>query len=117
MLQLWTLWTARTLSLLWACWWVFFEGAEGVGSGNFGQAIIFAVAMLGVVALAWKWPLAGGSLLILEALAAIFLFSGVWSRHFSGPQIGALLLLMPGPPLVSGILFCLSSPKLHRQTG
>lgn len=97
--------TARALSLVWASWWVFFEGAEAVGSGKFGQAVIFVVFMFGAAALAWKWEVAGGLLLILEAMAALAMFTPMWLRRFDLFQASVLFVMMPAPPLLSGILF------------
>ena len=99
---------ALALGLLWAGWWVFFEAAEAMGSGLFGQAIIFAVAMLGVVAVAWRWSVIGGALLIAEGIAAIAFFGPMWLQNFGTWQIVALSALMPAPPIVAGVLLLMS---------
>jgi hypothetical protein len=81
---------ALALGLLWACWWVFFETAEAMGSGVFGQAIMFAVLMLGVMVIAWRWSVIGGALLIVEGIAAIAFFTPMWLHRFGIWQIVAL---------------------------
>jgi hypothetical protein len=99
---------ALVLGLLWACWWVFFEAAEAMGSGVFGQAIIFAVVMLGIIAVAWKWNAIGGALLIAEGIAAIAFFAPMWLHNFGTWQIVGLFAMMPAPPIVAGVLLLMS---------
>lgn len=97
-----------SVALAWACWWVCFEGAEAIGDRQFTQAIVFVVAMFGGVLLAWKWPVAGGLLLIAEGLVSAIMMAPAWIRHF---QIGPMLMLiamMPVPPLAAGALLLLS---------
>ena len=107
----WMQYCALALALLWAAWWVFFETAEAVSSHEFGQAIIFAVVMLGPVAVAWKWPAAGGALLVLVSVVAIAMFTPMWIHRFNFWMIVGLFAMMPLPPLVAGVLFLLSSHK------
>jgi hypothetical protein len=62
--------------------------------------------VLGTVAIAWKWPLIGGILLIVEGLVPMGLL--VWSsiQTHSGFSFLMIFFLIPGiPNLVSGILF------------
>lgn len=99
---------ALTLGLLWACGWVFFEAAEAMGSGVFGQAILFAVVMLGVIATAWRWNAIGGALLIVEGIAAIAFFAPMWLHNFEAWQILGLFTMMPAPPIVAGALLLMS---------
>ncbi len=100
------------VGLAWACWWVFFETAEAIGTREFGQAVIFGVLMLGGIALAWKWPAAGAGLLLAEGVAAIVTFAPMWWRrfHFAGTLL--MFAWMPLPPLAAGILLLLS--RRHR---
>lgn len=107
----WMRYTARSLSSLWACWWVFFETAEAIGSHQFGQAIIFAVVMLGPAAIAWKWEIAAGILLVLESIGATVLFSAMWMRRFHLAGYLALFAMMCAPPLISGILFLIAGTR------
>ncbi|MGO4884309.1 MAG: hypothetical protein ACLP59_26330 [Bryobacteraceae bacterium] len=97
----------------WACWWVFFETAEAMGDGQFGQAILFLVAMFGAVALAWKWPAIGGALFLAEGVGAVVLFSPGWTRHFHLGQFLLLFAIMPLPPLAAGALLLLSRRPVH----
>ncbi len=106
---------ARTVALLWACWWVFFETAEAASSGPYGQAIFFAVVMFGAVAVAWKWETIGGALLVLEALGALVIFSGMWMRNFQLAGFAALFAIMCAPPLVAGVLFLISARRNPRH--
>ena len=105
--------TALTIALLWAGWWVFFEAAEAVSSHEFMQLIIFTVVMLGSVAIAWKWPVIGGALLLLAGAGAIALFAPAWLRHLDfWPMVG-LFAAMPLPPLAAGVLLLLSGHQHH----
>ena len=63
---------------------------------------------LGSMAIARKWPLIGGVLLIVEGLVPIGLF--VWAGIQSGHVLGVLLFsLIPGLPLLtSGVLYILA---------
>ena len=101
-----------TLGSLWACWWVLFETAEAMESGDFGQAIFAVVVMLGAVAIAWRWTTIGGALLILEGLGAMWLFAPVWIWRSSL----TLFAIMPLPPLVAGVLL-LVSRRPHSAVG
>ena len=103
--------TARLVALLWACWWVFFETAEAAGSGPYGQAIFFAVAMLGAVVVAWRWELIGGILLVAEGIGAILLFSGMWMRNFQLAGFALLFGIMCAPPIVAGTLIVISGRR------
>ena len=105
--------TALTRAVVWACVWVFFETAEAVGSHDFMQAIILAVVMFGAVVVAWKWPAAGGVLLVLAAMAATAMFAPAWLRTFGIWPLPALFATMPLPPLAAGILLLLSRHEHH----
>ena len=93
---------------LWAGVWTLFEGAEAAGSGQFGQAALFLLLMFGAVGIAWKWPLVGGIVLILEALAAMALFAPMWLRQMHGAECVLLFATMCAPPLIAGLLLVLS---------
>jgi len=107
---------ALALGAAWACWWVFFAMAEAFSDHQFTGAIVFFVLMFGAVALAWKWPLAGAMLFILEGLAAIFMYTPMWWRRF---HLGGTLLMtawMPVPPIATGVLLFLSRRSLIRSS-
>ena len=108
---------ALAVGAAWASWWVFFEGAEAFGDGHFTQAILFVLLMFGALALAWKWPLVGGTLFLAEGLASIALFAPSWVRHFHLGVFLMLFVMMPLPPIAAGILLLASrhaaSPHRH----
>jgi hypothetical protein len=99
---------ALILASLWAGLWTLFEGAEAAGSRQFGQAALLLMVMVGAVAIAWRWPLAGGILLILEALAAVVLFAPMWLRRMDGGECVLLFSTMCAPPLIAGLMLILS---------
>jgi hypothetical protein len=106
---------ALILAGLWAAWWVFFEGAEAVGSRSFGQAILFLLLMGGGVVLAWKRPLIGGAVLLLEGIAALAMFTPMWIRRFDALQVLLMFAIMCAPPLVSGAMLVASGIRAaHR---
>ena len=99
---------ALALGAAWACWWVFFETAEGATGRNFTQAIIFLLIMFGTLAAAWKWPAAGAILFLAEGLGSIAFFGPAWAHNFGLAQFLLLFAMMPLPPLAAGILLLLS---------
>lgn len=99
---------ALGLGAAWACWWVFFEIAEGAGEHQFTEAIIFLVAMFGAVVLAWKWPIAGAVVFLTEGIASIVLFAPMWTHRFHPGMVLVMCAMMPLPPLAAGILLLLS---------
>jgi hypothetical protein len=100
----WLRYAGLLVSLVWACGWVLFEMVEAMESRDFGQAIFTVMVMLGAVAIAWRWTVIGGVLLILEGLGAMWLFAPVWIWRFSL----MLVAMMPMPPMVAGVLLLLS---------
>lgn len=102
---------ALAVGLAWACFWVLFEGAEAMGSHQFGQAILFIVTMFGPLAVAWKWPAIGGSMLLAAGAAAIGMFTPMWIRRFDAVQFLLLFAMMPLPPLSAGVLLLLSRKR------
>ena len=104
---------ALALGAAWACWWVFFEAAEAIGDRQFTQAILFLVAMFGVVVIAWKWPAIGAALFLAEGIAATVMFAPAWAKHFHLGMFLVMFAMMPLPPLAAGILLLLSRPRRH----
>ena len=104
---------ALSLGLAWACWWVFFATAEAFADRNFTGDIIFFVAMLGAVALAWKRPVAGGMLFLAESLASMIMYIPMWWRRFH--LAGTLLMFawMCLPPLAAGILLLVARRRVR----
>ncbi len=105
------------LGAAWACWWVLFETFEAFGEHRFTQAVLFLVLMFGALAVAWKWPVIGAALFILEGIAAIVMFGPMWARHFELGEFLALFAMMPLPPLAAGLLLFLSwrTARQHEQ--
>ncbi len=99
------------IGLAWALFWVFFETAEALGSHQFGQAILFVVVMFGPVAVGWKWPTAGGAMLLAAGIAGIAMFTPMWARRFDLAQFLLLFAMMPLPPLAAGTLLLLSRKR------
>jgi hypothetical protein len=99
---------ALALVLAWACWWVFFETVEAVGSHRYGQAILFVVVMFGPAAVAWKWPAIGGALFPADGIAATGMLGPAWTRRFDLAQFLLLFIMMPLPLLAAGTLLLLS---------
>src|SRR5260370_37330525 len=95
---------ALALGAAWASLWGFFEAAEAFGDRQFGQAIFFLVAMFGVVAIAWKWPVAGAALFLAEGLAAIAMFAPLWMRRFPLVEFLGLFAIMPLSRIATGIV-------------
>jgi hypothetical protein len=104
------IYAGRAISLAWAGFWLFFGIASGL-SENVGPvgALLHAVLPGGVAFLttcaAWRWPTAGGGLLVLEGLLlAVVMLTGVLNP--ANPS-GALFLVatLVAPPIVAGLLF------------
>ena len=105
---------ARTLALIWAVWWLFFGLASGAGEGFKGLLAnapnaLPALAFCVCVAVAWRWDFAGGVLLLLCGLTALYALRT--SEHLS-----FMLLIMVLPPAVAGSLFILSR-RTRREPG
>lgn len=104
---------ALALGAAWACWWVFFETAEAFGDREFTQAILFLVVMFGAVAVAWKWPLIGAALFLVEGTASIVMFAPMWAHRFHLGLFLVMFAMMPLPPLAAGILLLVSRRHAH----
>ena len=106
----WMLGIARTLALLWGAWWTFFGVASAFGEGLNAVGILVHTSVpglifLGSAAIAWRWEMAGGILLLLEGLVVCGGYPLLtWSR-FPTATIAFVLLTMGLPPLAAGVLF------------
>jgi hypothetical protein len=100
---------AMAVAALWAGWWVIFDAADAIQRREFGYAILFAVAVSVPVAIARKWPVAGGTLLVLASVASALWYVQMWVRSFDFWQIVLLFAIMPLPPLAAGVLLLLSA--------
>jgi hypothetical protein len=106
------IWSPRLLGLAFAGFISLFAlDAFGHGKGiweslgDFGMHLIPTFVLLGIVALAWRWPWVGtaGSL----ALAALFLYWNFTVRH----NVPSAVLVIAGPLFVMAGLFLLSWVK------
>jgi len=100
---------AMALALLWSAWWVFFDAADAIQRQEWGNAILFAVAIAAPVAIAWKWPAAGGALLILASVVSVWMYAQMWIRGLDFWQIVVMFAILPLPPLAAGTLLLASS--------
>jgi len=100
---------AMAVAVLWAGWWLLFDTADAIQRKEFGHAILFAAAVSVPVAIARKWPVAGGTLLLLASVASILVYVQMWVRSFDFWQIALLFAIMPLPPLAAGVLLLLST--------
>jgi uncharacterized membrane protein len=79
--------------------------------------LFYSLPFLAMVAIAWKWPLIGGILLIAVGLfwvvAMVFVFSAASSMPLRDVLIGLayVILSVSLPMWVSGILFLLSRKR------
>ena len=96
----WTTLIARAILVAWAAFWTWFCIASAIGEkegwvGALMHQVPAAIMVLSTV-IGWRWPRAGGALLIAEG---IYVASGQWVRPHL--QLFAMLGL---PPLIAGIL-------------
>jgi hypothetical protein len=106
---------ASVLSLLWGGWWTFFGLASGIGEGigipgTLVHALVPGLIFLATALAARKWNFAGGILLVLEGVLALWFFGYLSDRLFTtlGLQMVCLLGL---PGVISGLLFISESGK------
>jgi glutathione S-transferase len=100
---------ARSLSLLWAGWWIFFAMASWAGEGgHLNQLVIPAavsLALAGSAGIAWKWEFVGGALLALEGLVLIAGYPLIVNERFSLATVLFVIGTLGLPPLTAGLLF------------
>ena len=109
--------TAIVLALVWATSWTVFGILASAGSGYFVPVAVFAVLMFGSVALAWKLPILGGALLIIEAIGAWIAFGPSWLRWSPASSTIMLCGTIIAPPLLSGLLFLAAGVRDHWKQG
>jgi len=93
---------ARLIGVLWAGWWTLFGLLSGLGEGLDVLGVIMHLTVPGLIFLAaalvaWRWERAGGVLLIVEGVLALFYFP------FAREPFGLLTLALP--PVIAGALF------------
>jgi hypothetical protein len=91
-------WIARALLAIWTAFWLWFNVASMIGETD-GQIhhLRMALITLGVAIAAWRWPRAGGAVLMLAGVLAALAF----------PNVAAISLLAL-PAVVVGALLMLS---------
>lgn len=105
---------ALIVALGWAVFWTWFGLASGISEGlNVIGVIIHTsvpgLVFLGTVALAWKWGLVGGIMLILEGIIIAIGYPLMVGGRFPFETILFILLTMALPPFVSGVLLVKAS--------
>jgi NADH:ubiquinone oxidoreductase subunit 2 (subunit N) len=115
----WMRLSARLIVVLWAGFWIFFAVGSAIGGGGKtdipaseslkGILAVTAIVLVcaGAIYLAWRRPLVAGISLILIAIAAMGAFLSI-----SRPE--SVMLIIGLPPLLSGILFLVSSARRQK---
>ncbi len=107
---------ALIIGLVWAGFWTWFGLASGVSEGLDVIGVIIHTSIpgllfLGTIAVAWKWGLVGGVLLILEGLIVAVGYPLMVSGKFSFSTVFFVLLTMALPPLILGVLLYKASNR------
>jgi len=101
--------TARSLSLVWAFWWIFFASANAVGERFSQQAVLifafFLLIFLGSAIIPQLWEPTGGIILLLEGLILLVGFPLLTYNQLPFSTIILVMLTLALPPLVAGLLF------------
>jgi hypothetical protein len=109
--------TARVLMIIAIVFWLWF----GIGSAYVERAgpvnwLMHILVPGGIFVLstlvAWRWPAIGGTLLLLEGIAALgfIVRAFLWGR-FTPSTLTLMCLTLGLPPLAAGILFLLCWQK------
>ena len=101
----WMRTTARTLGVVCSLWWLIFSVLEGgLSVATLMEILPFGLAILVATAVAWKWEVVGGALLILQGIGYLA-FTLLVVRQASPVGLILLLLFLPLPVLLAGALF------------
>ena len=111
---------ARTLIVLVTAFWLWFgiasAFAEGLGALNWIGHIVVPGGVLIVTALvAWRWPIAGASLLIAEGLFVAIAYPLTFGRRFPLFTTVMIWLTMALPPMVAGVLLLVDRRAARAQ--
>jgi len=103
---------AWTIILLATGFWLWFgiasAAGEGLGAGNWVAHIVGPGGiLLATAAIAWRWPAAGATLLILEGLVVAVGYPLMVNQRFPITTIVFVLLTMAVPPIAAGGLMLL----------
>jgi hypothetical protein len=104
------IWFARLLALAWGGWWTLFGLVSGIGEKLKPVWVLVHATVPGSVFLAsalvgWKWPVAGGIVLIAEGTAVAIAYPLVFGPHSPLATVLFVLLTMALPPLIAGVVF------------
>jgi hypothetical protein len=116
--NLWMVYGARALALLWAGFWIFFFVGSVMVEPTYPRVIVVgSLVLLLFVILAlvpWRWEAAGGLLLVVTSLliGATYAIASASIVRDDGSRLPLAVraigtLFFGGPPLVAGILFLL----------
>jgi NADH:ubiquinone oxidoreductase subunit 2 (subunit N) len=112
----WMRLSARLIVVLWACFWIFFAVGSAIGDGGKtdipaseslkGILTVAAIVLVcvGAIYLAWRRPIVAGISEILIGIAAMGAYLSI-----SRPE--NVMLIIGLPPLLSGIIFLISSMR------
>ncbi len=102
------LYGSRALAVLWACFWIWFGLASGIGEKLPLLGVLIHTAVPGLffgllTGIAWRWPRAGGIVLLAAGVAVSIVYPIMFARMPAQTR-NFVLLTMAAPPLVSGVL-------------
>ena len=103
------LYSARTLTALWALLWAAFGLLSGLGEGMGVGGVVMHTVFPGLIfvllfLLAWSWEVTGGIVLALIGMLIAAVYPFIF-RHLPVKTIAVADLAMAAPPLLAGILF------------
>jgi len=110
----WQRLTARILMIIAIVFWLWF----GIGSAYVERAgpinwlmhiLVPGGTFILSTLVAWRWPAIGGTLLVLEGIAALgFIVRAFLQGRFTASTLTLMCLTLGLPPLAAGILFLFS---------
>ncbi len=114
----WLLLATRILMILWAGFWTWFGLASGFAEGLQPIGVLIHTAVPGLffgllVLIAWRWPTAGGFVLLAAGVAVSIAYPIVFARMPAATR-NFVLLTMAAPPLICGVLLLLNARLQHR---
>jgi hypothetical protein len=117
----WLRYGARTLSLLWAGFWIWFGAASGMGE-HLTPAGVFMHALPGFVFLllatvAWRWERAGGWLLAISAVLIAGLYLYFFRNRLTLPIRLVTASMLALPPLAAGLSYLWINFRARRPGG
>ena len=115
----WMRLVAWTLIVLVTAFWLWFgiasAAAERLGGMNWIGHLVVPGGVFVVTALvAWRWPIAGATLLVAEGLFVAIAYPITFGRRFPIFTTIMVWLTMAAPPLVAGALLLLGRARSHR---